>query len=127
MAEYWRPKDREKYLKYRNKAEELLKNDTTLTRRRKAFHFKFFADCAAMFKDKAWEKHLYEQGLLFSSKDDLLKDFADWFNQCLDDLEKLCERGPQGGFGRFAAPNDWDETIVSSSFKTWSCGPDSGN
>ena len=62
-----------------------------------------------------------------SSKDDSLKDFADWFNQCLDDLEKLGGRGPQGGLGRFAAPNDMDETIVSSSFKIWSFGPESGN
>jgi hypothetical protein len=127
MAEYWRLKDTEKYLSYRNKAEELLKNDTTLTQRRKAFHYKFLADCAAMFKDRAWEEHLYEQGWLVSSKDDSLKNFADWFKQCLDDLEKLGERGPQGGLGRFAAPNDWGETIVSSSFKTWSYGPESGN
>jgi|GEM_PF-3002963 len=127
MAEYWRLKDTEKYLFYRNKAEELLKNDNILTQRRKTFHYLFFADCAAMFKDKAWEERLYELGLLISSKDDSLEDFANFFNQCLNDLAAFGERGPQGGLGRFAAPNDYGETITSSSFKTWVFGPDSGN
>lgn len=126
MAEYWRLKDNEKYFCNRNKAEELLKSDT-LTKRRKAFHYLFFADCACMFNDKEWEKQLYEQGLMISAKDDSLQDFANYFNQCIHDLQSFGQRGPQGGPGRYEAPKDYGETISSSSFKTWFFDPDSGN
>lgn len=127
MAEYWRLKDPKKYQDFKNRAEGILKADTTSTPRRIAFHYKFFADCAAMFKDKTWETHLYEQGLLHSSKYDSLSNFANWFNQCIGDMESLGERGPQGGFGRFVAPKEMDGTVVSSAFKIWFYDSESGN
>jgi hypothetical protein len=126
-AEYWKPIDPNKYVFYRKKAEEILKNDNTLTKRRKAFHYLFFADCAAMFHDDEWEEHLYEVGILFCSKDPSLEDFKIFFAQCLNDLIAFGQRGPQGEFGRVAAPQDCEETITSAAFKSWSFGPDAGN
>jgi hypothetical protein len=125
MAEYWRLKDNEKYISNRNKAEELLGSDT-LTHRRKAFHYLFFANCACMFNDKYWEKRLYELGLI-SAKDGFLEDFANYFNQCIQDFQTFGQRGPQGGLGRYEAPEDYGERISSSSFKTWFLNPDSDN
>lgn len=126
MAEYWRLQNNEKYLFHRNKAEELVKS-SILTERRKAFHYLFLANCACMFQDREWEKRLYEFGLLVSAKSDDLEDFTLYFNQCLSDLDTFGARGPEGGSGRFAAPQDWSESISSPSFKMTFVDPDVGN
>lgn len=126
IAEYWRPRNTEKYLFYRNKAEKLVQSNI-LTKRRKAFHYLFLANCAVMTKDKAWEKRLYELGLVLSGKDAALEDFANFFSQCLNDLATIGERGPEIGPGRFAPPQDWAEVRTSASFGMAIADPDFGN
>jgi hypothetical protein len=126
IAEYWRPLDRKKYMSNRNRAEELLNSDI-LTKRRRAFHYLFLSNCACMFKDKQWEKRLYELGLMVSGSDENLEDFAFFFNQCINDLKYHGARGPEGGPGRYAQPKDWGEDISSPSFKMTFLEPRGGN
>jgi len=126
IAEYWRTRNTERYLFYREKTEGLIKSPI-LTNRRKAFHYLFLSNCALSNQDKLWEKRLYELGLILCGNDDLLEDFALFFNQCLNDLEIHGQRGPETGIGRFPPPSELDETITSPSFKMIIIDPDSGN
>jgi hypothetical protein len=126
IAEYWRTRNIEKYWFYRNKAEDLIKSNI-LTKRRKAFHYLFLSNCALVNQDKLWEKRLYELGLSLCGNDDSLEDFTLFFNQCIDDLEILGERGPEEGLGRFPLPKELDEKHTSPSFKMIILDPDAGN
>lgn len=124
IAEYWRTKNRNKYLFYRDKAEKLVKN-SILTKRRKALHYKLLSDCAYIHQDKNWEKRLYELGLKHSGNNTSLEDYAMWFNQCLTDLEINGERGPERGPGRYPPPEELRSIQYSPSFKATILDPDS--
>jgi hypothetical protein len=126
IAEYWRSRNTSKYLFFRNKAEELVKSNI-LSPRRKAFHYLFLSNCALMNKDKPWEKHLYELGLVLSGKHPSLQDFANFFNQCLNDLEEFGERLLDIGHGRYPPPQDWVEMKISPSLGMIIADPDFGN
>ena len=126
IAEYWRLKDCKKYFNYRNSAEELAKSEI-LSKRRRAFHYLFLANCAVVWKDSKWEERLYELGLLLTGNDPTLEDFAMFFNQCLTDLAIDGQRGPESGPGRFTPPRDWIEEKGSQSFRSVMFDPDAGN
>ena len=124
IAEYWRTRDRDKYLFYRDKAEKLVKS-SILTKRRQALHYKLLSDCAYIHQDKNWEKRLYELGLKHCGNDTSLEDYALWFNQCLSDLEIIGERGPERGPGRYQPPEELESIQYSPSFQTTILDPDS--
>lgn len=126
IAEYWRLSNFKKYMLNRGKAEELLKSNT-LTPRRKAFHYLWLANCAVESKDIDWAKRLYGLGLVLAGKDASLEDFANFFNQCLKDLEEFGKVGPVTGPGRYPMPQDWVETKTSASLGMIITDPDFGN
>jgi len=123
LAQYWRIKDRKKYLYYRNLAEALLK-EPILSKRRRLIHYRLLSDCAVIHQDKAWEKRLYELGLKYSLHDDKLEEFALWFSQCLNDLDIMGERGPEIGPGRIPPPQELRSIHISPSFKMTILDPD---
>jgi len=124
IAEYWRTKNRDKYLFYRDKAEKLV-SSPIISKRRQALHYKLLSDCAYIHQDKNWEKRLYELGLKHSGNDTSLEDYALWFNQCLTDLEINGERGPERGPGRYPPPEELGSIQYSPSFKATILDPDS--
>jgi len=123
IAEYWRTKNRDKYLFFRDKSEKLV-TSPILTKRRQALHYKYLSDCAYIHQDKNWEKRLYELGLKHSGNDTSLEDYTLWFNQCLGDLEINGERGPERGPGRYPPPEELGSIRYSPSFKATILDPD---
>jgi hypothetical protein len=126
IAEYWRLRRFKKYMLNRSKAEELLKS-TILTPRRKAFHYLWLANCAVESKDIEWAKRLYGLGLMLAGEDAKLEEFANFFSQCLTDLEQTGKVGPVAGPGRYPLPQDWAEIKTSASFGMIIADPDFGN
>jgi hypothetical protein len=126
IAEYWRLRNFKRYMLNRNKAEELLKS-TILTPRRKAFHYLWLANGAVESKDIEWAKRLYGLGLLLTGKDASLEEFANFFSQCLADLERTGKVGPVTGPGRYPLPQDWADIKISASFGMIIADPDFGN
>lgn len=126
IAEYWRLRNFKKYMFNRDKAEKLLKS-TILTPRRKAFHYLWLANCAVESKDIGWAKRLYGLGLVVAGKYAPLEDFANFFNQCLSDLNKFGKVGPVTGPGRYPMPQDWIDIKISPSLGMIIADPDFGN
>lgn len=126
IAEYWRLRNFKKYLLNRGKAEELLKS-SILTPRRKGFHYLWLANCAVESKDIEWAKRLYGLGLVLAGKDASLEDFANFFSQCLNDLEGFGKVGPVTGPGRYPMPQDWVDIKISASLGMIIADPDFGN
>jgi hypothetical protein len=118
--------DYSKYSELRDLVEKLaLSEELTLLRR--ANVLLYIADCAEIYADYSWESIILEKGEKLTMKDKQLKNFFEFFEQCIQDLNLNGKRGPEKGLDRIERPPMFRSEALSGVFEVVFHDPDFGN